>query len=140
MKKNDSGGKQLKTYKLGRACQFCGEPIADQERKSKIHCTRYRDEFGVIHDCKRRKYQLKHQLEEDVLLDWCSMQRATKSKIEDMIKAHGDEVKIEVLDAYNVTLDNRIKSHQHLGQTIAEFLGYNIIITPNCKTFKIQKK
>ena len=139
MKKKDSTGKPVNTYELGRACLYCGEPIADQARKSKFHCTEYKDEFGVTHNCRRRKYQLKHQLSEDVLLDWCAMQRKTKIQIEEVIKAHGDVVKVEILDAYNVILDNRIRSYQYSGQTIMEFLGYNIIITPNCKTFKIQK-
>lgn len=50
-----------KTYILGRACQYCGEPIEDQARATKIHCTRWKDAEGQIHDCKRKKHQLKHQ-------------------------------------------------------------------------------
>jgi hypothetical protein len=135
----DITGRPVKTYKLKRACQFCGEPIADQERASKTHCTRYRDEFGIIHDCKRRKHQLKHQLDEDVLLDWCAMQRETKSKIEDVIKAHGDEVTLQNLDAYNIILHNGIRFYDRSGSTVVEFLGYNIIVKPKFKTFKIEK-
>ena len=139
MKKKDPTGKPEKTYELGRACLYCGEPIADQARKNKFHCTIYKDEFGMTHNCRRRKYQLNHQLSEDLLLDWCAFQRKTKIQIEEVIKAHGNEVKIEVLDAYNVILNNCIRFYQYLGKTIVEFLGYDIIITPNSKTFKIKK-
>jgi len=139
-KKNfDMTGRPVKTYKLGRACQHCGEPIADQERASKTHCTRYKDEFGVIHDCKRKKHQLKHQLEEDVLLDWCALQRENKKRIEDIIKAHGDEVSLHVLDAFNVILHNGIRFYQRSGATVVEFLSYNIIVKPKSKIFKIEK-
>jgi len=98
-----------KTFALGRVCQHCGEPIADQERASKTHCTRYRDEFGVIHDCKRRKHQLKTQLQEDVLLDFSAKQRETKRQIEKVIAAHGDLVSTEVLIAYNINPGESIK-------------------------------
>jgi hypothetical protein len=135
----DITGRPVKTYKLGRACQHCGEPIADQERASKTHCTRYKDEFGVIHDCKRKKHQLKHQLHEDVLLDWCALQRENKKRIEDIIKSHGDEVSLEVLDAFNVILHNGIRYYQRSASIVVEFLGYNVIVKPKCKTFKIEK-
>ena len=99
-KQLSQSNRPAKTFKLGRACQFCGEPIADQERASKTHCTRYRDEFGVIHDCKRKKHQLKTQLQEDVLLDFSARHRESKRQIEKLIAAHGDLVTTEVLVAY----------------------------------------
>jgi hypothetical protein len=135
----DVTGRPIKTYKLGRVCQHCGEPIADQERASKTHCTRYRDEFGIIHDCKRRKHQLKHQLNEDFLLDWCAKQRETKQRIEEAIKAHGDELTEKMLTAYNIMLDTCIRHYDHAGTTVVEFLGYDIIINPNYIILKIVK-
>lgn len=128
-----------KTYLLGRACQYCGEPIEDQARATKIHCSRYIDEFGVTHDCKRRKNQLKNQPLEEILLDWCARQRQTKGRIEDAVTAHGDELAIEILDAYNIQLADCIRFYHQQGLTTLEFLGYNIIKNNNRKTFKIQK-
>jgi hypothetical protein len=135
----DPTGRPTKTYLLGRACQYCSEPIADQERANKTHCTRYRDENGVVHDCKRRKHQLNHQLSEDFLLDWCALQRQTKARIEDALTAHGDEVTVDILDAYNINLHDNIRFYFNSGATYVEFLDYNIIIRPNFKTLKIQK-
>ncbi len=128
-----------KTFALGRVCQHCGEPIADQERASKTHCTRYRDEFGVIHDCKRRKHQLKTQLQEDVLLDFSAKQRETKRHIEKVIAAHGDLVSTEVLIAYNINPGESISWHYHSGLLYAEMLGYKITSNPTLNNHKIEK-
>ena len=98
-----------------------------------------KDENGVVHDCKRRKHQLNHQLSEDFLLDWCALQRQTKARIEDALTAHGDEVTVDILDAYNINLHDNIRFYFNSGATYVEFLDYNIIIRPNFKTLKIQK-
>jgi hypothetical protein len=141
MKKNDSesNGKPAQTFFMGRACQNCGEPIADQERATKIHCTRYKDEFGVIHDCKREKHQLKTKLHEDILLDWCARQRETRRRIEDAIKAHGNELTEQMLTAYNIILDTCFRYYKKAGTTVVVFLGYDVIINPKYITYKIQK-
>jgi hypothetical protein len=128
-----------KTFKLGRACQYCGEPIADQERSSKTHCTRYKDEFGVVHDCKRKKHQLKTQLQEDILLDFCARQREIKRQIEKVIAAHGDLVTTEVLVAYNINPADGIGYYYHSGLLYADLLGYKIISNPKLHTHKIEK-
>jgi hypothetical protein len=129
-----------KTYILGRACQYCGEPIEDQARATKIHCTRWKDAEGQIHDCKRKKHQLKHQPEEDVLLDFSSKQRTTKQQIEKMIAAHGDIVTTEILNAYNVILSENLGFSYQSGLVTAEFLGYNIVSNPQINNHKILKK
>ena len=135
----DITGRPVKTYKLGRTCQFCGEPIADQERASKTHCTRYKDEFGIVHDCKRKKHQLKTQLQEDVLLDFSARHREYKRQIEKVIAAHGDLVTTEVLVAYNVNPGDNLSYNYHSGLLYAEMLGYRIISNPNLNTHKIEK-
>ncbi len=139
MKYSKPQNKPAKTYFLGRVCQYCGEPIEDQARASRTHCPRYMDEFSVIHDCRRKKHQIKHQANEAVLLDWCANQRQIKRKIEDAIAAHGEHVTLEILDAYHIQLQERIRMDHYEGVTVLEFLGYDIILTPNFKTYKIQK-
>ncbi len=138
-KQLSQSNRPAKTFKLGRACQFCGEPIADQERASKTHCTRYRDEFGVIHDCKRKKHQLKTQLQEDVLLDFSARHRESKRQIEKLIAAHGDLVTTEVLVAYNVNPGDNLSYDYHSGLLYSKMLGYKIISNPNLNTHKIEK-
>lgn len=131
--------KPAKTYFLGRVCQYCGEPIEDQARASRTHCPRFMDEFGVMHDCRRKKHQVKHQEDEAILLDWSAAQRQTKRKIEEAVIAHGDEVTLDVLDAYNIKLQECIRFNYLEGSAVFEFLGYDIIVKPNLKTYKIQK-
>lgn len=135
----DLSSRPAKTFKLGRACQFCGEPIADQERASKTHCTRYKDEFGIVHDCKRKKHQLKTQSQEDVLLDFSARHREYKRQIERVIAAHGDLVTTEILVAYNVNPGDNISYNYHSGLLYAEMLGYRIISNPILNTHKIEK-
>jgi hypothetical protein len=138
-KKQNSDGRAIRTFKLGRACQYCGEPIEDQARATKMHCTRWKDEFGTVHDCKRRKHQLKHQPQEDILLDFSAKQRETSQQIEKVIAAHGDIVSTEVLNAYNITLSDNLNYSYHSGLATAEFLGYKIITNPRLNNHKIEK-
>ena len=138
-KSNQLPNKPAKTYLLERACEYCGEPIADQERASKKHCTRWIDEAGKIHDCKRRKFSLKNRVEEDILLDFSARQRETNRQIEKIIAAHGNEVSTEVLTAYDVQLGDNLKYEYHAGLLYAEFLSYKIISNPILNTHKIVK-
>ncbi|TRZ77545.1 MAG: hypothetical protein D4R94_02665 [Chitinophagaceae bacterium] len=138
-KKKEISIKPSLTYHLGRACEDCGEPIADQERKTKRHCTSYVDENGIHHNCRRRKHQKKHQIHEDKLLDWSAIQRDTKAKIEDAIKAHGEFLTKEILEAYNIVLDNYIKLEHRNQESILEFLGYDLVVKSFSKTVKLIK-
>jgi hypothetical protein len=140
MKKKDQlPSKPAKTYLLGRACEYCAEPIADQERASKKHCTRWIDEAGKPHDCKRRKFTLKNRVEDEILLDFSAEQRETNRQIEKVIAAHGNEVSTEVLIAYNVQLGHNLRYEYYSGLLYAEFLGYRIISNPILNTHKIVK-
>lgn len=131
--------KKAKTYHLGRVCQNCGEPIADQDRATKTHCSRWRDEYGVIHDCKRQKHTLKTQLYDDILLDFSALQRETKRQIERVLADHGNEVSTEVLNAYNVKLVENLSYGYHSGLLYSQFLGFRIISNPKLNTHKIIK-
>ncbi|MFZ9171463.1 MAG: hypothetical protein ACO210_05845 [Sediminibacterium sp.] len=138
-KKQENSKKMAKTYHLGRVCQKCGEPIADQDRATKIHCSRWIDKFGVIHDCKRQKHALKVQPYENILLDYSAIQRETKRQIEKVIAAHGNEVSTEILNAYNINLNENLSFDYHSGLMYAGFLGFKIITNPKLNTHKIIK-
>lgn len=138
-KKKEISSKPSLTYHFGRACEDCGEPIADQERKSKRHCTPFIDENGIHHNCRRRKHQKKHQLHEDRLLDWAAIQRQTKTKIEEAIITHGEFVNEAVLEAYGIVLNNCISISHGNEESTLEFLGYNIIVNPFNQSIKLQK-
>ena len=128
-----------KTYKLKRACAYCSEPIEDQARASKIHCSRWMDEAGVIHDCRRRKHQLVHKLNDDLLLDFSARQREINQQIVKAVAAHGDVVSSEVLNAYNINLSENLKFHYRSNLTTCEFLGFKIITNPKLNNHTIQK-
>ena len=129
-KKKEISSKPSLTYHLGRVCENkdCREPIADQERKSKKHCSEYTDENGIHHNCRRRKHQQKHQIHEDQLLDYAAIQRQTKAKIEEAIITHGEFVTEAVLaKVINITT------------TLSQIVTYNIIVNPFKQSIKIQK-
>ena len=138
-KKTVISSKPSLTYILGRVCEDCFEPIADQERKTKRHCSSYIDENGLHHNCRRRKHQKKHQINEDRLLDWSAIQRQTKTKIEEAIITHGEFVDLQILEAYGIVLNNCITISHVYQETILEFLGYYIFINPFKQTIKLQK-
>lgn len=138
-KKKEITSKPSLTYHLGRACEDCGEPIPDQARKTKRHCTAYVDESGIQHNCRRRKHQKKHQIHEDRLLDWSAVQRQTKTKIEEAVATHGEFVNQQILEAYGIALNNFITISHGFQESTLEFLGYNIIINPFKQSIKIQK-
>ena len=140
-KKKKITSKPSLTYHLGRKCENedCKEPIADQERKSKRHCSEYTDENGIQYNCRRRKHQQKHQLHEDRLLDWAAIQRQTKTKIEDAVATHGEYVNLEILEAYGIALNNYITISHGFQESTLEFLGFDIIMN-SCKKFiKLQR-
>ena len=140
-KKKEISSKPSLTYHLGRVCENedCREPIADQERKSKKHCSEYTDENGIHHNCRRRKHQQKHQILEDQLLDYAAIQRQTKAKIEEAIITHGEFVTEAVLEAYGIVLNNCISITHGYEESTLGFLGYNIIVNPFKQSIKIQK-
>ena len=128
-----------KTYFMGRKCQFCGEPIEDQARKTKIHCTPWIDEYGVRHDCKREKHQQKHQPEEEVLLDFGARQRKMTRQIENLIQSHGIEVTTDMLTAFDIKLSNNVSYEYNRKSATFKFIGYSIVYQIQTNTHKIYK-
>lgn len=138
-RKKEISSKPILTYHLGRECENCGKPIADQERKTKRHCSPQVDENGIHHNCRRRKHQQKHQIHEDRLLDWAAIQRQTKTRIEEAVATHGEFVNLQILEAYGIALNHCITISHGFQESTLEFLGYNIIINPFKKFIKLQR-
>jgi hypothetical protein len=138
-RKKEITSKPTLTYHLGRECENCGKPIADQERKTKRHCSPQVDENGIHHNCRRRKHQQKHQIHEDRLLDWAAIQRQTKTRIEEAVATHGEYVTLEILDAYGIATNNYITLSHGFQESTLEFLGFDIIMNPIKKSIKLQR-
>ena len=82
---------------------------------------------------------MKVQPYESILLDFSAIQRETKRQIEKVIAAHGNEVSTEILNAYNINLNENLSFDYHSGLMYAEFLGFKIITNPKLNTHKIIK-
>lgn len=128
-----------RTYFSGRACLFCGEPIEDQARLSKKHCTPWIDEYGKNHNCRRKQHHMRHAEDENILLDHNTKQRETQRQIERLIKTHGNEVTIAMLDAFGIQLSSALEHNYTTCGVESKFLGYSIISKAKSNHHKIRK-
>jgi len=139
IKKRRSLSKLLLTYKLGRFCEYCGNPLADQLRANRRHCEPQVDEYGRIYDCKRRKHQKIHQNDDEVLQKWCALQKNLKRKIESVLEDHGSTVTLEILAAYKIQVSFNIRFKEDSEKYVMGFLGYDILYNKFSKQCKILK-
>jgi hypothetical protein len=138
-KKSSTYRGEAQTFFLGRECLFCGEPIADQERSTKKHCTPWYDEYGIRHDCKRKRHQVRHAEHDNVLYNYTAKQREFLRQIERLVAIHGDDVTTEMLTAFGISLSEAMKITITPEKAEAVFLDYKIMSTPNSNKHKISK-
>jgi hypothetical protein len=115
------------TYLLGRKCEYCNAPIEDQARPNKRHCLPWEDENGHIHTCRRLKHSMIHDKETVLLQELNAKLKDTDRNIKRVLIDHGDYVGTEILDAYNIQLDESIR-FRYDGSSIVsfDFLSYVI--------------
>lgn len=125
------------TYFLNRKCEYCGEPIEDQARATRKHCHPWIDEFGVEHSCKRLKHAVKHEHEDEVLLEYNARAKSHNKMIAKMLADHGDFVTSQIIDSYGVSLREAIRCEFDGHQWISYFIDFTIISNPNTHTHQI---
>ena len=118
------------TYFDNRKCHYCGEPIADQERKNRIHCPESIDENGKIINCKRKKFDVKHQPETEILKDHNARAKDYHKKIKKMRADQGEFVTSAIIDSYGICLTESDNFHFDGHQLTSYFIGFAIISNP----------
>lgn len=125
------------TYFDNRKCHYCGEPIADQERKNRIHCPVSFDEYGNRIDCKRKKFDLKHQPETETLQCHNARAKDYYQKIIKMRADHGEIVTSAIIDSYGIIITESDDYYFDGHELTSYFIGFAIISNPNTNTHRI---
>ncbi len=125
------------SYFDNRKCHYCDTPIPDQARKNRIHCFPWSDDNGKLNDCKRKKHDLKHGREIEILQDHNARAKELNNKIHHMLTEHGEVVTTEILNAYNITLSfcDDFSFDGHILTT--QFIDYTIVSNPITNTHEI---
>jgi hypothetical protein len=125
------------TYINNRKCEYCSKPIEDQARINRKHCHPWKDEFGVQHSCKRLKHSVKHEREDEILLEHNSRAKNLNKMISKMLTDHGDQVTSEIIDAYGICLSESEHFEFDGHQFTSYFIDFTIYSNPNTHMHRI---
>ena len=125
------------TYYLNRKCEYCGEPIEDQARSNRKHCIPWKDEYGKTHTCRRLKHSVKHEQEDELLMEHNARAKNHHKMIAKMLTDQGEQVTSEIIDAYGIRLTECLDFHFDGHQLTSYFLGFTIYSNPNTQTHRI---
>ena len=125
------------TYFLNRKCDYCGKEIEDQARANRKHCLPWTDEFEVEHSCKRLKHSVKHERENELLLEHNVKAKDHNKMIAKMIADHGDHVTSQIIDAYGICLRECELYYFDGYQLTSHFIDFTIYSNPNTHTHRI---
>jgi len=138
MKKHFTQNAGQFSYHLKRACRFCKAPIADNAHATTEFCPKTYDENGKVRDCKTSYHRENDKPEREIQAEYNSRNKAIKSRIEFLLKKHGDLVTTEMLDMYEIDLTECMKYKiDPSGILTSYFLNYQIISNPFSNTHKI---
>jgi hypothetical protein len=138
MLKNKNQQEKL-TYLLNRACEYCGERIADQAHSARIHCEHEIND-GIIKDCKTAKARENDSEERKYFENRKSEIKGIDKRIALMYEKKGENVNLQDLEAYDIHLDKPSElSCDKNGQFTCKYYLYSIHFNPLSLTYKIIK-
>ena len=136
-KKYKSGIGQF-NFTLSRACRQCKSSIPDQAHASQEFCPKTHDENGKVRDCKTAFHRENDKPEREKQAEYNSRNKEIKSRIEFLVKKHGDLVSTDILDTYEIELAYCIQYQVSKdGILTSIFLGYKIVSNPFNNIHKI---
>jgi hypothetical protein len=126
------------SYLLKRACKFCSAPIHDQAHGASEFCPKTWDENGKVRDCKTAYHRENDKPEREIQAEYSGRNKAIKSRIEFLVKKHGDQVSTELLDTYEIDLTECMRYQiEPSGILTSYFLNYIIVSNPLNNIHKI---
>jgi hypothetical protein len=126
------------SYLLKRACKFCSAPIHDKAHGASEFCPKTWDENGKVRDCKTAYHRENDKPEREIQAEYNGRNKAIKSRIEFLVKKHGDQVPTELLDTYEIDLTECMRYQTDpLGILTSYFLSYKIVSNPFSNIHKI---
>jgi hypothetical protein len=126
------------SYLLKRACRFCSAPIHDKAHGASEFCPKTWDDNGKVRDCKTAYHRENDKPEREIQAEYSGRNKAIKSRIEFLVKKHGDQITTEMLDTYEIMLTECIKYQVDPSGTLTtHFLNYQIVSNPFNNIHKI---
>lgn len=126
------------SYLLKRACKFCSAPIHDKAHGASEFCPKTWDDNGKVRDCKTAYHRENDKPEREIQAEYSGRNKAIKSRIEFLVKKHGDQITTEMLDTYEIMLTECIKYQVDPSGTLTtHFLSYQIVSNPFNNIHKI---
>ena len=126
------------SYLLKRACKFCRAPIPDNAHGASEFCPKTWDDNGKVRDCKTAYHRENDKPEREIQAEYSGRNKAIKSRIEFLVKKHGDQVTTEMLDTYEIELMECLRFNiQSSGILTTHFLNYQIVSNPFNNVHKI---
>ena len=126
------------SYLLKRACKFCSAPIHDKAHGASEFCPKTWDENGKVRDCKTAYHRENDKPEREIQAEYNGRNKAIKSRIEFLVKKHGDQVTTEMLDTYEIELMECLRFNiESSGILTTHFLNYQIVSNPFNNIHKI---
>lgn len=126
------------SYLLKRACKFCSAPIHDKAHGASEFCPKTWDENGKVRDCKTAYHRENDKPEREIQAEYSGRNKAIKSRIEFLVKKHGDQVSTELLDTYEIDLTECMRYQiEPSGILTSYFLNYIIVSNPFNNIHKI---
>jgi hypothetical protein len=126
------------SYLLKRACKFCSAPIHDKAHGASEFCPKTWDENGKVRDCKTAYHRENDKPEREIQAEYSGRNKAIKSRIEFLVKKHGDQVTTEMLDTYEIELMECLRFNiESSGILTTHFLNYQIVSNPFNNIHKI---
>jgi hypothetical protein len=126
------------SYLLKRACKFCSAPIHDKAHGASEFCPKTWDENGKVRDCKTAYHRENDKPEREIQAEYNGRNKAIKSRIEFLVKKHGDQVPTELLDTYEIDLTECMRFQiDPSGILTSYFLSYIIVSNPFNNIHKI---
>jgi hypothetical protein len=123
---------------LKRACKFCSAPIHDKAHGASEFCPKTWDENGKVRDCKTAYHRENDKPEREIQAEYNGRNKAIKSRIEFLVKKHGDQVPTELLDTYEIDLTECMRFQiDPSGILTSYFLSYIIVSNPFNNIHKI---
>jgi hypothetical protein len=126
------------SYLLKRACKYCSAPIHDKAHGASEFCPKTWDENGKVRDCKTAYHRENDKPEREIHAEYNGRNKAIKSRIEFLVKKHGDQVPTELLDTYDIDLTECMRYQiDPSGILTSYFLSYIIVSNPFNNIHKI---
>lgn len=114
------------TYKIGRKCEYCGEPIADHLHENRKHCLPEVYIDGSVKDCKvkrnNEKGGIKNKETKSILEEW----KSVLVRVKKLVALKGNIVTTEDLDFHEISLLKALRNEPEKKSLISYFRGFEI--------------